>query len=283
MQPPQRPREPTGISSLQWGSLEWVLTDDGSRTLFDARLNETFHSGCGAVAETLIVYVHHSGMLERIRQRQSSVVVEYGLGTATGFLLTAALAEFFQTTLSYHAFEVSLLPVQLFQQLDLTSAVESSLAKGFAKPLHGTDPRLHIEEFARLPQMLDAFCDAVSHQLDPAEQRAEHEPICLELSAFVQLHLWLGDIRKTPQDALQRIPLSGCDAIYFDPFSPQTNPELWTANVFQQAYNFLRPGGTLTSYCVKSSVRRELVACGFQVHKVAGPAGGKREVLLAIK
>ena len=283
MQPPQRPREPTGISSLEWGSLEWVLTDDGSRTLFDARLNETFHSGCGAVAETLIVYVHHSGMLECIRQRQSSVVVEYGLGTATGFLLTAALAELYQTQLNYHAFEVSLLPIPLFRQLDLPSAVESCLGKGFGKPLQGTDPGLHLEEFDRLPQLIEAFCDALAQQFDSAERLATHEPICFGLSEFVQLHLWLGDIRNWPHQSLERIPLSGCDAIYFDPFSPQTNPDLWTANVFQQAYNFLRPGGTLTSYCVKSSVRRELVASGFKVHKVAGQAGGKREVLLAIK
>ena len=283
MQLPQRPREPTGISSQDWGTLEWVLTDDGSRTLFDSRVNETFHSGCGAVAETLIVYVHHSGMLERVRQRQSSVVVEYGLGTATGFLLTAALAEVYQTPLSYHAFEVSLLPVQLFRQLDLPSAVESCLSKGFARPLHGTDPGLQIDKFDRLPQLIDAYCDAIARQPSWNVQSVPNEPSCHQLSEFVQLHLWLGDIRHRPQQALERIPRNGCDAVYFDPFSPQTNPELWTATVFQQAYSFLRPGGTLTSYCVKSSVRRELVACGFQVHKVAGPAGGKREVLLAIK
>lgn len=283
MPPPQRPREPSGVSSLEWGSLEWVLTDDGSRTLFDSRLNETFHSGCGAVAETLIVYVHHSGMLERFRQRQPSTLVEFGLGTATGFLLTSALAEVYQTPLSYHAFEISLLPSPLFRQLELTSAIESCLSRGLAKPLHGIDPGLHLEEFERLPHLMDAFCDALSRLFDSAEQFTEHEPICLQLSEFVQLHLWLSDIRKMPQQALERIPHSGCDAVYFDPFSPQTNPELWTANVFQQAYNFLRPGGTLTSYCVKSSVRRELAACGFQVHKVAGPVGGKREVLLAVK
>jgi tRNA U34 5-methylaminomethyl-2-thiouridine-forming methyltransferase MnmC len=73
------------------------------------------------------------------------------------------------------------------------------------------------------------------------------------------------------------------DAVYFDPFSPASCPELWSSRVFRSAFNCLRPGATLTSYCVKSAVRRELASLGFEVRRVPGPIGGKREVLFAKK
>ncbi len=278
MPPPNRPHQPTGESSL-----EWILTDDGSRTLFDSRLNETFHSGCGAVAETLIVYLLNSGVLDRLRSGQPRVVVEYGLGTATGFLLTAALAEFYQTQLSYHAFEVCLLPPQLFRQLEIVPAVEKCLYGGFAKPLQGADPGLRIAEFECLPKIVDQFCDSISRQSPAARAPSLRNTHWLKLTEFVELHLLLGDLRNMSQPEFEQIPAETCDAIYFDPYSPETNPELWTANFFQQAHNYLKPGGTLTSYCVKSSVRRELVAGGFLVDKLPGPMGGKREVLRATK
>jgi len=76
---------------------------------------------------------------------------------------------------------------------------------------------------------------------------------------------------------------SGVDAVFFDAFSPETNPELWQSEIYKTAYDVLRPGGTLTSYCVKSRVQKEMRAEGFSIEKVSGPPGGKREVLRATK
>ncbi len=54
---PKRPTTPTSSAGLHW-----QITDDGSRTLWDERLDETYHSGCGAVAESLVVYLLNSGV-----------------------------------------------------------------------------------------------------------------------------------------------------------------------------------------------------------------------------
>lgn len=70
--------------------------------------------------------------------------------------------------------------------------------------------------------------------------------------------------------------------IYFDAFSPEAQPELWTQEIFEKMYNLLEKNGVLTTYCSKGLVQRNLKAAGFEVEKHKGPPH-KREILRAIK
>jgi tRNA U34 5-methylaminomethyl-2-thiouridine-forming methyltransferase MnmC len=70
------------------------------------------------------------------------------------------------------------------------------------------------------------------------------------------------------------------DVIYFDAFGPNTQPEMWTAAVFQRMRDALRPRGILVTYCAKGAVRRAMQAAGFTVERLPGPPG-KREMLRA--
>lgn len=70
--------------------------------------------------------------------------------------------------------------------------------------------------------------------------------------------------------------------IYYDAFAPAAQPELWTLKIFEQLYTMLANGGVLVTYCSKGDVRRNMVAAGFSVEKLAGPPG-KREMLRAFK
>ena len=70
--------------------------------------------------------------------------------------------------------------------------------------------------------------------------------------------------------------------VYFDAFSPEVQPELWSADIFGKVGNMMCPGGVITTYCSKSVVRKNLEAAGFQVEKHPGPPR-KREVIRAIK
>ena len=73
------------------------------------------------------------------------------------------------------------------------------------------------------------------------------------------------------------------DVVYFDAFAPEKQPEMWSAEVFARIYQVMRPGGILTTYCAKGSIRRLLQTTGFVVERLAGPIGGKREILRACK
>ena len=67
------------------------------------------------------------------------------------------------------------------------------------------------------------------------------------------------------------------DVIYYDAFSPNVQPELWTEELFHKLFKYLHPHGLLTTYSAKGSVKRALKAAGFMVEKLAGPPG-KREM-----
>lgn len=78
------------------------------------------------------------------------------------------------------------------------------------------------------------------------------------------------------------LPNSLFDLIYFDAFAPETQPELWTTDVFKKLNALLAPDGVLTTYCSKVAVQRAMKAANFNVEKHPGPPH-KREVIRAIK
>ena len=72
------------------------------------------------------------------------------------------------------------------------------------------------------------------------------------------------------------------DIIYFDAFSPEKQPEMWTENIFANLYNTSNNNAILTTYCAKGMVRRAMQKAGFLVERIPGPPG-KREILRGVK
>lgn len=72
------------------------------------------------------------------------------------------------------------------------------------------------------------------------------------------------------------------DVIYYDAFSVQHQPEMWSDEIIAQACSFLKPGGTFVTYAITGKLKRALKACGFTIEKLPG-APGKREMLRATK
>ncbi len=75
---------------------------------------------------------------------------------------------------------------------------------------------------------------------------------------------------------------SDYDLIYFDAFGPDTQPEMWTMDVFEKMYSMLKADGILVTYCAKGAVKRVLKSVGFKVENLPGPPG-KREITRALK
>lgn len=72
------------------------------------------------------------------------------------------------------------------------------------------------------------------------------------------------------------------DLVFFDAFSPEKQPEMWSDSQFDKIYKHCRKGAILTTYCAKGIVRRSLQNAGFSVERLPGPPG-KREILRATK
>ena len=100
------------------------------------------------------------------------------------------------------------------------------------------------------------------------------EDVCL--SPWFTLHKMEGDF--THYSFEQKY-----DIIYFDAFAPEKQPEMWEQSLFDNLYQVLNEGGILTTYCAKGVVRRMLQTAGFNVERLPGPPGGKREILRATK
>ena len=77
-------------------------------------------------------------------------------------------------------------------------------------------------------------------------------------------------------------PPNTFDLVYFDAFSPEAQPTLWTKEVFEPIYNGMKKDGILLTYCTKGTVKKILKDLGFQIEKLPGPCG-KREILRAKK
>ena len=72
------------------------------------------------------------------------------------------------------------------------------------------------------------------------------------------------------------------DILYYDAFSVQHQPEMWSDEIIAHACSFLKPGGILVTYAITGKLKRAVKACGFTIEKLPG-APGKREMLRAAK
>jgi len=72
------------------------------------------------------------------------------------------------------------------------------------------------------------------------------------------------------------------DLVYYDAFSVQHQPEMWTNEMIAHACSFIKPNGIFVSYAITGNLKRAVKACGFTIEKLPG-APGKREMLRAIK
>jgi len=72
------------------------------------------------------------------------------------------------------------------------------------------------------------------------------------------------------------------DLIYFDAFSVQHQPEMWSDEIIGLVCSFIKPGGIFVTYAITGKLKRALKSFGMQIEKLPG-APGKREMLRATK
>lgn len=95
-----------------------VLTEDGSHSLYYARLNEHYHSKYGALQESQFIYIKE-GLQKVVDVNLKEInILEMGLGTGMNVLLT--LSEALNTDLSIHytALETHPISMEIAQQLN---------------------------------------------------------------------------------------------------------------------------------------------------------------------
>lgn len=80
----------------------------------------------------------------------------------------------------------------------------------------------------------------------------------------------------------ESLPDNYFDIVYFDAFSPDSQPELWSVDLFEKIYKSMTNEALLVTYCAKGEVKRILKKVGFTLESLPGPPG-KREMTRATK
>jgi tRNA U34 5-methylaminomethyl-2-thiouridine-forming methyltransferase MnmC len=144
---------------------------------------------------------------------------------------------------------------------------------------------------ALLESGLSAEFTSIERDLTGAEFFLAHaaQPALAELLAAkktrhdsLSAQLIEGDFFVVLKELAERGEIFHC--IFFDPFSPKSNPEAWTTELFTLAAQLLSPNGRLVTYSVSRSAKDSAVAAGLEVLKHKLPAAlKKRSAMLATK
>ena len=218
----------------------------GIATVYDPRTGETMHPGAGPWAEANGLYVQGAGLpaLLGAGGEQPLVVFDVGLGAAANAL--AALA------------------------------CRQSLARRTPPPRP-----LHIVSFERDLGGLHLALDEAAALAYPLG----HEPALQALleggrwqDAGVTWELRLGEFAALIDDEPLR-----ADVIFFDPFSPQANPDMWTVPVLEALFRCrrLRTSTRLLTYSSAYGTRAALLLAGFFVGEGPAPAHGGHSTMAA--
>ena len=89
-------------------------------------------------------------------------------------------------------------------------------------------------------------------------------------------------LEKRQQDIFNFKDENHFDLIFYDAFGPGSQPELWTAPIFEILFKSLKDQGVLVTYCAQGAARRAMQSVGFTVQRCPGPPN-KRHMLRAIK
>ena len=212
-----------------------VITNDGSHSIFNAKINECYHSKHGAIVEAEHVFIRNG--FSAVNKKQLNIL-EIGFGTGLNTLLTLQKAVQKKIIVNYHTIECYPLEKSHYSKLNFTDLIgidQDDLLK-----LHTSkwEEELKINNFFNLTKM------------------------------NTDLQTYVSEVKF--------------DIIYFDAFSPEKQPELWTNTIFMEMHNYLKEDGFLITYCAKGIVKRTMKSVGFEIIVLDGPPG-KRQMTRANK
>jgi tRNA U34 5-methylaminomethyl-2-thiouridine-forming methyltransferase MnmC len=220
---------------------------NGAMALFRADLGETMHPGLGPWEEALRVYIQGTALERLLAAREEAggeiVVFDVGLGGAANAVAAIDLA----LRLSREKRRTAPLRIVSFEQ-DLAA------------------PRFALEQARALP-----YLQGHEPALRTLLERGQWE--CPGIVWELRQGDFTRQVREEPRRA---------DVVFFDPFSPRSNPGMWCVPLLEDVYRCHRPGRVmrLATYSSAFGARAALLLAGFYVGE--GPAlGAGRHATLA--
>ncbi len=200
-------------------------TSDGSFTFFSQEFGELFHSHHGAKQEAEQKFVQPTRLREQARL--SKVIYLLDICYGLGYNSAAAIEAIWDANSDCRIVLVGL-------------------------ELERVIPKAAVHQ-----DLLNDWSNDVRWRLDDLSQQHHFEDTRLTAN------LVFGDARSQLQDICQQG--FKADAIFLDPFSPPTCPELWTVDFLKGVGDCLSANGYLATYSCSAAVRRALKYVGLQI------------------
>ena len=121
-------------------NLKIIQTSDGSDTIYNSELNETYHSLHGSINESSVVYIKNGIEFYLGKKRKKNIrILEIGFGTGLNFLLTHVFFEKRKEKILYHTLEPFPLSNGIIKKLNYIKKVGGQYSDIFQLS-HSTDP-----------------------------------------------------------------------------------------------------------------------------------------------
>jgi tRNA U34 5-methylaminomethyl-2-thiouridine-forming methyltransferase MnmC len=218
---------------------------DGSSTLYSEKFDQFYHNPNGAASESLHVFFETPGLFDFLKKEESVTILEVGFGTGLNLLLLIDFLKANEIGIPVNYFTIEAFPIDA--PTSKTLNFEGHLT-------HKTLTDILPEVFGNLQPGMNNF-----------------RP---DSSVNVELNVFAGSFSDFNPDEIQ------ADFIFHDPFSPEVNEELWTADTFMKLKSFSSPNAVLATYCAASKARGAMCSAGWFVARTQG-ALGKREMTVA--
>ena len=221
-----------------------VLAFDESGTPISPEYGDVYHSAASGPGQAVHVFLRGNELPARWANANIFSIVETGFGLGLNFLAT------------WQAWRED---PQRCDRLHFVSIERHPFSAEHLAVLHG-----RLAEYATLSTSLRVAWPA----LVPGMHRLHFD------DGRVSLTLAFADIAV----ALRQLCVNA-DAFFLDGFSPERNPDMWSAPNMKALARMAKHGATLATWSVARPVRDALVAAGFAVDKRPG-FDGKRDMLI---
>ncbi len=226
---------------MRLGNYEIVHSPEGLARIRQLSSGELMHPLAEPLHESVELYVKPSGLLDRLAQPIKDPLVLWDVGLGAATNAMAAI-------LSVECVKKPIRPLELI-------SFENDL-DGLRLALSQADQFSHLRNH-EAPGML-------------LEKKLWH-------SAKLKIR-WSGiegDFLETCRNAPQP------EIIFYDPFSPRSDPALWGGDAFRLIARRVLPDAVLVTYGAASHARAALASSGFRWSRAAG-LGPKRETTIAV-
>jgi len=269
-------------------------TADGSSTLQLTQFAETYHSRNGAYTEAMHIYIKNglehlfaSSNISAADNTADSLespvclnIFDVGLGTALNCILTWAWQQQLRQAglpyprITYYGIEKYPIHTSEIEQFNYPTIIAQ----------HTDFPPDKLSEIFHLMHSCPWEEDVVIPDLSTPKETFACRGNNVAEGSFI-LHKSCTDIADLGEEYYREAGRHswGVDAgipsvVYYDTFSPATQPNLWDEAIFRAIAAGCAPGSLLVTYCSKGTVKQALRSAGFSLERLPGPPG-KRHIL----